>query len=178
MFKVLKKADIILAKVLLWLVAALCIGIGVILFARVIIRFARIPFPMAWSDEVVACMMAWMIFAGATLLVRSGEHFRVDLLQEKFKGKRWVDVLNILITFVGIAFFAALLYYSIQLVVSADWPQPILKFSTRIPYSSMPVNCALILLYLIRDVVTGFAALVKPRSPAASASIDSKSEPV
>lgn len=176
MIKVLKKADNILAKILLWLVAVLCIGIGVILFSRVIIRFARIPFPMAWSDEVVACMMAWMIFSGATLLVRSKDHFRVDLLQEKFKGKKWLDVLNILITLVSIAFFAALLYYSMLLVQGADWPQPILKFSTRIPYSSMPVNCALILLYLIRDVVEGVKELVMRRRPAAS--IDEKSETV
>lgn len=176
MLKILKNADKILAKVLLWLVAALCIGIGVILFARVIIRFAHISFPMAWSDEVVACMMAWMIFTGATLLFRTGDHFRVDLLQDKFKGRRWVDVLNILITLVGIAFFAALLYYSMLLVESADWPQPILKFSTRLPYSSMPVNCALILLYLIRDIVTGFKELVKPRRPVAP--VDAKSETV
>jgi TRAP-type C4-dicarboxylate transport system permease small subunit len=176
MLKILKKADAILAKVLLWLVVVMCIGIGVILFARVIIRFAHIPFPMAWSDEVVACMMAWMIFSGATLLFRAKDHFRVDLLQDKFKGKRWLSALNVLITLTGIAFFAALLYYSILLVQSADWPQPILKFSTRLPYSSMPVNCFLILLYLIRDIVTEIKELVARRSPAAA--MDEKSEPV
>lgn len=176
MLKVLKKADIILAKALLWLVTSMCVGIGVILFARVIIRFARIPFEMAWSDEVVACMMAWMIFAGATLLFRAGDHFKVDLLQDKFKGKKWVGVLNILITLLSIAFIAALLYYSILLVEGADWPQPILKFSTRLPYSSMPVNCVLILIYLVRDIVTGFAALAKPREVSASA--DGKAETI
>jgi TRAP-type C4-dicarboxylate transport system permease small subunit len=164
MLKVLKKVDEILAKIMLWFVTVMCIGIGVILFVRVIIRFARIPFPMAWSDEVVACMMAWMIFTGATLLFRASEHFRVDLLQERFKGKKWIDALGILITLIGIAFFTALLYYSILLVKTADWPQPILKFSTRLPYSSMPVNCVLILLYLVRDIVTGISALAKGRS--------------
>ncbi len=176
MLKLLKKADNILAKFMLWFVAAMCIGIGVILFSRVIIRFARISFPMAWSDEVVACMMAWMIFTGATLLFRAGDHFRVDLLQDKFKGKKWVGVLNILITLLSIAFIAALLYYSILLVQGADWPQPILKFSTRLPYSSMPVNCVLILIYLVRDIVTGVAALAKPRQVSASA--DEKAETV
>lgn len=163
MLKGLKKVDEIIAKFLLWFVAAMCIGIGMILFVRVIIRFVRISFPMAWSDEVVACMMAWMIFAGAALLFRAGDHFRVDLLQEKFKGKRWVDLLNILITLINAVFITTLLYYSILLVKSADWPQPILKFSTRLPYSSMPVNCVLILLYLMRDIVTGISAFVKRR---------------
>lgn len=163
MLKVLKKVDEILAKIMLWFVAGLCIGIGVILFVRVIIRFTRISFPMAWSDEVVACMMAWMIFTGATLLFRAGDHFRVDLLQEKFKGKKWMDMLNILISLINVAFIAALLYYSILLVKSADWPQPILKFSTRLPYSSMPVNCVLILLYLVRDIIAGISAFIKRR---------------
>jgi TRAP-type C4-dicarboxylate transport system permease small subunit len=163
MLKVLKKVDEILAKIMLWFVTVMCIGIGVILFVRVIIRFARIPFPMAWSDEVVACMMAWMIFTGATLLFRAGDHFRVDLLQEKFKGKKWMDMLNILISLINVAFIAALLYYSILLVKSADWPQPILKFSTRLPYSSMPVNCVLILLYLVRDIIAGISAFIKRR---------------
>lgn len=165
MLKILKKADNVLAKILLWVVAVLCIGIGVILFARVIIRFAHIPLQMAWSDEVVACMMAWMIFCGATLLVRTNDHFRVDLLQEKFKGKWWLNVLNIMITLLSFAFFTALLYYSVLLVEGADWPQPILKFSTRIPYASMPVNCALILLYLIRDAVQEISAMIKHRKP-------------
>ena len=163
MLKILKKADEILAKFLHGFIAVLCIGIGVILFARVFIRFTRISFPMAWSDEVVACMMAWMIFTGATLLFRARDHFRVDLLQERFKGKTWIEILNLMITLISIVFFVALLYYSILLVKTADWPQPILKFSTRWPYSSMPVNCALILIYLVRDLVNGISALVKGR---------------
>lgn len=163
MLRILKKADEILAKFLTWLVAVLCIGIGVILFARVVIRSARISFPMAWSDEVVACMMAWMIFIGATLLFRARDHFRVDLLQERFKGKKWIEILNLMITLISIAFFVTLLYYSILLVKTADWPQPILKFSTRIPYSCMPVNCVLILIYLVRDLVAGISALAKGR---------------
>ena len=68
-----------------------------------------------------------------------------------------------MITLISIVFFVALLYYSILLVKTADWPQPILKFSTRWPYSSMPVNCALILIYLVRDLVNGISALVKGR---------------
>lgn len=168
MLRTLKKTDAVLALVLRWFVIAACSAIGVILLWRVIVRYLGIHFPMAWSDEVVACMMAWMIFAAATLLVRSGEHFRVDLLQEKFKGKTWMDISNILITLLSVAFFISLLYYSILLVKGADWPTPILKFSTRLPYSSMPVNCILILLYLIRDLVTGFAALKKNRRLAAS----------
>ncbi|NLO40983.1 MAG: TRAP transporter small permease [Ruminiclostridium sp.] len=167
MMKVLKKMDVVLELVLRWFVIAMFIGIGVLLFGRVIIRVARIHIPMSWSDEIVEWMMAWMIFTGATLLVRYGDHFRVDLLQEKFKGRPWVNVLNVLITILSIAFYATLLYYSILLVKGANWFSPILKVSTRVPYLSMPVNCVLILFYLIRDLVVemnGFKKL-RPQAP-------------
>ena len=159
--KALKVIDKLLAKVLKWFVTALCIGIAIVLLIRVIIRFTPIQISLSWSDEVVEWMMAWMIFTASTLIFRSGDHFRVDLMQTKFKGKAWVKVLNMMISLMGIAFFAALMYYSILLVISASWFSPILKVSTRLPYMSIPVNCALILLYLIRDIVTELASLIK-----------------
>jgi len=159
MIKALKKADDIFAKILRWFVTGLCIGIGVILFVRVVIRFTPMHVSISWTDEVVEWMMAWMIFTSATILVRYGDHFRVDLIQTKFKGRKWVDALNILITLLSIGFFGVLLYYSALLVAGATWFSPILKVSTRLPYLSIPVNCVFILLYLIRDLIEGFAAL-------------------
>jgi len=64
-------------------------------------------------------------------------------------------------------FFASLLYYSIRLTVGAIWFSPILKVSIRVPYLSIPVNCVLILFYLLRDLVAGINAL-KKHQPAVS----------
>ena len=162
--KALKRADEILAKVLKWFVILLCIGIALILFVRVIVRFTPLLVPLSWSDEVVEWMMAWMIFTAATLIFRDGDHFRVDLLQTKFRGKAWVNILNLFISLMGIVFFAALLYYSTRLVITATQFSPILKVSTRLPYASIPVNCALILMYLIRDAASELRSLIKRRS--------------
>ncbi len=148
----LQKADAILAKVLRWFVIALCVGIALILFLRVLIRFTPLLIPMSWTDEVVEWMMAWMIFTAATLIMRDGGHFRVDLLQTKFAGKRWVAALDIFISLLGIVFIAALLVYSIRLVAGATF-SPILKVSMGWPYASIPVNCALMLIYLLRDLI-------------------------
>jgi TRAP-type C4-dicarboxylate transport system permease small subunit len=167
--KVLKKIDEIFKLCLRWFVTGLCIGIGVILFVRVVIRFTPMHVSISWTDEVVEWMMAWMIFTSATLLVRYGDHFRVDLIQTKFKGKKWVDVLNLLITLLSVSFFGVLLYYSALLVAGATWFSPILKVSTRLPYLSIPVNCVFIILYLIRDLVTGVGALCKCGRPASDA---------
>jgi len=163
--KALKKIDDIFDKIMRWFVIGLCVGIGVILFVRVVIRFTPMHVSISWTDEVVEWMMAWMIFTSATILVRYGEHFRVDLIQTKFKGKKWVDVLNVLITLMSIGFFGVLLYYSSLLVAGATWFSPILKVSTRLPYLSIPVNCVFILLYLIRDLIMGFGELFKRNRP-------------
>jgi TRAP-type C4-dicarboxylate transport system permease small subunit len=172
MIKTLKKADDILARIMRWFVIGLCIGIGCILFLRVIIRFTPIHISLSWTDEVVEWMMAWMIFTGAALIMRKGDHFRVDIIQTKFEGRTWVHILNILITIMSLLFFSTLLYYSILLVQGAGWFSPILKVTTRLPYLSIPVNCVLILLYLIRDLITGFADLFKHRPQ----SVDSDAE--
>jgi TRAP-type C4-dicarboxylate transport system permease small subunit len=164
--KALKKIDEIFALILRWIVTSLCIGIGVILFVRVVIRFTPVHVSISWTDEVVEWMMAWMIFTGATLIMRTGDHFRVDLLQTKFKGKKWVDVLNIVISLFGVLFFCVLLYYSALLVKSATWFSPILKVSTRLPYLSIPVNCVLMILYLIRDLAVEFTDLFRRREAA------------
>ncbi len=168
--KTLKRTDQLLARVLKSFVTMLCIGIALILFVRVVIRFTPLHISLSWTDEIVEWMMAWMIFTSATLIFRTGDHFRVDLLQTKFCGKAWVNVLNMIISLMGIAFFAALLNYSIMLVISATSFSPILKVSTRLPYASIPVNCALILLYLIRDFSLGVNALIKRRRQALSGS--------
>lgn len=173
MMKVFIKLDEVLELFLRWFVIIMFIGIGIVLFARVIVRFAQISIPMSWSDEVVECMMAWLIFSGATLLVKYGDHFRVDLLQEKFKERTWVKVLNLFITLLGILFFASLLYYSIRLTIDAIWFTPILKVSMRVLYVSIPVNCVFILFYLARDLVVGINAL-KKQLPAAPS--DTKNE--
>lgn len=155
----LRKADEVLAKIMKVFVVALCIGIACVLLVRVLIRFTPIHVSLSWTDEVVEWMMAWMIFTGATIIMRDGQHFKVDLLQEKFKGKLGIDLLNIFISVLGVVFIGALFYYSILLVKGATQFSPILKVSTRLPYSSIPVNCFFMLLYLIRDVINGVKTL-------------------
>lgn len=163
----LKKLDAAVAAVLKTFVTALCIGIALILFIRVIIRFTPLTIALSWTDEVVEWMMAWMIFTASTLIMRDGAHFRVDLLETKIRGTAAEHILGIAISLLGIIFFAALLHYSIDLVAQATQFSPILKVSNRLPYSSIPVNCVLMIIYLVRDLVTQIAKLFRKDAAAA-----------
>lgn len=142
-----------LSAIMKTLVVVLCAGIAVILMLRVVIRFTPVHFQISWTDEIVEMMMAWMIFTASAEITRDGGHFRVELLQERYAGKKWVDFLNLFISLLSIVFIASLLHYSIQLVQKAVQFTPILKISTRWLYASIPVNCAIMLVYLLRDAV-------------------------
>lgn len=153
--ELLRKADALFARILKVLVTLMCCGIAIILFIRVIIRFTPLLIPLSWTDEVVEFLMAWMIFTASTLIMRDGQHFKVDILQTKFKDKAWMDVVNILISVISAIFIASLFYYSVILVQKAVQFTPILKVSTKWLYLSIPVNCALMFCYCIRDIIRG-----------------------
>lgn len=160
--KVLKQIDTILAFILRCITIGTCIGIAVILFVRVILRFTPLNFNFSWSDEVVCWLMAWMIFTTAAQITRERSHFQVDLLPVKLKGTVAGVILDMFITILGIIFFVAFLYYSIELTVKATnfALSPIMKVSDRVPYSSMPTCGVLCLIYLIRDLVVEIQSLV------------------
>lgn len=151
----LKRLDELTALIMKVIAASCCIGIALILFARVIIRFTPLNINLSWTDEVTAWLMAWMIFTGAALISREHGHFCVDLLPSKLKGTLWGDMLDIFITALSIIFFSVFLKYSLDLTIRAVTfsLSPILKISDRVPYSSMPVSCVLILIYLTRDLI-------------------------
>jgi TRAP-type C4-dicarboxylate transport system permease small subunit len=97
-----------------------------------------------------------MIFIGAALIARDRGHFCVDLLPVRLSGTSTGRLLNIIITLLGMIFFAVFFKYSLDLTRNAITfsLSPILKVSDRVPYASMPVSCALILIYLLRDLFT------------------------
>jgi len=160
---VLKRADHILAAVLKTIAVGLCLTIAFILLGRVLLRLPFFTSSMAWSEEIVELTMAWMILTTATLLFRSGEHFRVELLEKKLCGRPIMKYVNLFITLVSLLFIGMLLYYGIKFMLPQTQFSPILKINHRFFYASIPVNAALTLLYLIRDLVRDILAFRKQK---------------
>ena len=156
---VLKKADEILANILKGVAVGLCLNHCIHVAGAC--RYYGLPFftsSMAWSEEIVELTMAWMILTVTTLLFRSGEHFREELLEKKFKGKALMKYVHLFITLVNLLFIGMLLYYGIKFMLPQTQFSPILKINHRFYYASIPVNAVLILLYLIRDLVRDILA--------------------
>ena len=64
------------------------------------------------------------------------------------------------VAILGIIFIGSLFHYSIQLVQRAVQFTPILKISTRWLYACIPVNCAIMLIYLVRDAVVNVKKVI------------------
>ena len=157
--KVLKKIDEILAAILKVIVVCCVILIALILLFRVIIRFTPINISLSWTDEVVEWSMAYMIFLTSALIMRDGGHFRVDLLQQKFKDTTFIRILNFAITIFNVVFFAVFVYYAYDLFSKAQAPTIILRAPRQVPYASILIGGGLMLIYCIRDAVVAFGEL-------------------
>lgn len=162
----LKQVDELVAKVLRAIVVFCLALIAVILMFRVVIRFTPINISLSWTDEVVEWSMAYMIFFASALIMRDGGHFRVDLLQEKFKGTMFIRVLNFLLSLFTAAFFAVFLYYAWDLFAKAQAPTIILRAPRQVPYASILIGGLLIFIYSVRDIVVAFLHMIhgEPKS--------------
>ena len=156
----LKKIDELVAKILGAFVVFCLALIAVILMFRVVIRFTPINISLSWTDEVVEWSMAYMIFLASALIMRDGGHFRVDLLQEKFKGTMFIRILNFLISLFTAAFFAVFLYYAWDLFSKAQAPTIILRAPRQVPYASILIGGLLIFIYSVRDIVNAFKYMI------------------
>lgn len=172
MLNFLKKLDAIVAAILKAFVVGCCVLIAVILMMRVIMRFTPINVSLSWTDEIVEWSMAYMIFFTSALIMRNSDHFKVDLLQERFKGTLFIRILNFLIALFNLAFFVVLLYYSWDLFIKAQAPTIILRAPRQLPYASILIGVALIVVYCIRDVVVMGQRMIKGEPPEAPEKAD------
>jgi TRAP-type C4-dicarboxylate transport system permease small subunit len=163
MMKILKTADKVLVAVLKTIVILMCFGVAMIMMTRVVIRIPFLFTSMSWAEEIICCMMAWMVMSGATILFREGEHFRVEIMDKKFGDKLWMRIINFCIAILNFTFMAMLLVFSIEYFRIRPQTSPILQINIQYFYASVPVNAALSLLYLARDVVVCSVRLKKPR---------------
>ena len=100
-----------------------------------------------------------MIFLTSALIMREGSHFRVDLLQQKFKNTKFIYVLNFCISIFDAVFFAVFFYYAWDLFSKAQAPTIILRAPRQVPYASIVIGGLLLFIYSIRDIVVSFKEL-------------------
>ena len=141
--------------------AGFCLMVVFVLFLlNITTRASFITWNPTWIDETIQFFLVWMIFLAAAELVRTGEHFMVDILVDKLHGLasgRWCRMVSTVIMLVT---YLVILYFGVKLCmrsnIKATFTLPtIIKMSWF--YSCIPLSALFMVIYAIRD--TYYAAM-------------------
>ena len=96
--------ETILKKCLIVLIFFLLITVAIQILNRYII-----PWPLVWTEELARIIFFWLVFLGASIGLRNGEHFMVDILITRVSPKvqrifLWISFIVTFITVLGIIF--------------------------------------------------------------------------
>jgi TRAP-type C4-dicarboxylate transport system permease small subunit len=138
----------VLKRITLWNFVALLFLLSAIVF----VRFVPLA-SLGWSDEIVEWSFAWMVFMGTAVLWRDNEHFSIQWLPQKLKGKTSGKWLGIAVEILSIFFLAIMTYYGAMLTISAHDRSPILELPRHIWYLCVPLAGVTMIGYSVRNLI-------------------------
>jgi TRAP-type C4-dicarboxylate transport system permease small subunit len=150
LFKVCDAIAALLRHILIWLGVILLVSVTLLVVARYIPGFPR----WLWPLEIANWAMIWMVFVGASLALRDGKHFNVDLFRGKtppppvtlaLKLIYYVFVGFVTMTFVAFGYDFVVRWAMIQ-------TSEILMINLGYLYVSVPVAGLLWVLFLAEDL--------------------------
>ena len=142
----------VLDRTLKYALTLLSVVLTVSVFLQVLIRFV-FQYPLPWTDEIARIAFVYCIFVGATIAVRENSHLSVDFLlvilpkrvarAAVFLGVLLVGVFLIFVTWQGVVLVLAT---GVQM-------SPVMQVPFKYLYLILPVSGALMLLYLVANML-------------------------
>ena len=128
-----------------------CLLLGAVILITTASVFFRyiLSTPLNFADQLSAYALAWICFVGSGVVLAHGEHVAVDFFERRMPA--WLQKSAYLIYLVGLsAFLIAMIYYGSKYAwgVRKSIDPLLLNMSMMIPYLSVPVGCAYMLLQL------------------------------
>ena len=135
----------------------------VILTANILARYFPV-ISLLWSEEIIELLFGTLVFYGAAALWIGREHFSAgDWISKFIKNDRAKQIYRLALEVMALIFAVAFFYFSLKLTTSAIAVTNVLAIPKRIFYSSMPVSGAIMVIYSIRNIVTGIVLIIKPQ---------------
>ncbi|MCP4386629.1 MAG: TRAP transporter small permease [Hyphomicrobiales bacterium] len=126
------------------------VAMTAVVFAQVVARYI-VQAPLSWSEELARFLLMWLSMLSAAYAFKTKSHFALRILVDRFPRKLRHTV-SILVHAAGIFFFAVLLYFSIVFVAGVGGHiAPALQIPMEIPYASIVVGSAVVLIELLRS---------------------------
>ena len=136
------------------LCAVLLAVMTIAIFLQIVLRLLGLP--LSWTEEIGRYMFIWLIYIGCASAIRKRKHISVELL-DLFLKERGKFVLNIISNVVFLIFAVILTYYSFSVVQRVSTQlSPAIRMPMSIPYSSVLVGGALMVVRLIQDTIARF----------------------
>ncbi len=122
------------------LVTAMCAVVALQVFCRLVLRS-----PLSWSEELATILFVWVTMIGASLALKRGEHFAVELLRGVLPpaARRAAGVLvGLLLT----VFSLILLVKGLEMAWrNIPVRTPAMEIPRALPYAAVPAGGALML---------------------------------
>ncbi|WP_187149296.1 TRAP transporter small permease [Desulforapulum autotrophicum] len=134
---------------------ALGLAMTLLILLQVFFRFVvYVPFP--WSEECARYLMIWMGMLGSALALQKGRHIGVTMVMEKLPEK-WHKAMTLFVQLATIGFLSVLFYQGIQFALfNQGQSSPALEISMLVPYLSLPVGSAMMILVIAGDILHTF----------------------
>lgn len=127
--------------------SSLLVLMSIIVVMQVLFRYV-LRSPISWSEELATFSFIWLASISAALGVKYQLHFALEVV-----AKRFPDGIQRVLQLVGAVaitgMLGILIWYGLSLVgLNTNQISPALRMPMSIPYLSVPVSCALMIVYL------------------------------
>ena len=116
-------------------------------FVQVVLRYG-FDSGLTWVEEVNRYLMVYLTFFGAALGVKYARHIRIELI-EKFLGPRGLELVQIGVNFVGLAYSGTITYFAWDItsrLMQLGQTSATLQIPVYFGYGIMPVAAAVMFL--------------------------------
>ncbi len=146
-------------------VCSLCMaGLLGLVCALILLRIGIFSVSLAWTDEVIELLFAWMVFLGTAIVWGRREHIVVDLIPQMLAGTRTGRILELLCCILALGFLLAFTWQGIALTLQAQGnTSPILTLPRPLWYASMPVGGAMMTWHTLRQTAKAVHAITSHR---------------
>lgn len=132
-------------------------NLGVILFVLVIINvviqiISRYIFhsPTIWTEELARYTFVWIVFVGAVMVMRDGEHIVVDVLIN-ILPKKVKKPIAVTVKITSIIFLIVLAYFGFKMVIdNLNYTSYILHLPMWLIQACVPLASIGMIIYMIR----------------------------
>jgi len=135
-----------------FLVGSMVVSVCVV-FLQVVMRYV-FQNSLTWSEELARYIFLWQCWIGASYAVKKGSHIRVEILPNKFSGKKKI-IFEMIITLIWFSFTIFLAYTGTWItthVFSSGQMSPAIRIPMGYAYASVPVGCFLMIIHLVEDL--------------------------